>query len=64
MKQHYAASFEATLAAFDLSPHDWRTLTRRSTARRTRWIRQCVRAVQRAHTGKGCWWRGRYVRKP
>ena len=64
MKNQCSLDFAATLHAVGLTYHDWSLLSHRTTcqhARRTHWVRQFVRKVQRVHTGDGMWYGGRYV---
>mgnify|MGYP001580245208 CR=1 FL=1 len=64
MKASCTPEFDVTLQSVGLTYQDWTLLCRRTASqrlRRTHWVRQFVRNVQRVHTGGGMWYGGRYV---
>ena len=66
MKSSCAPDFDVTLQVVGLTYQDWIVLCHRTTSqrlRRTHWVRQFVRKVQRVHTGGGLWRGGQYLTK-
>ena len=66
VKTTYAPDFLETLDAVGVNAREWRLLARGTgtqRSRRSKWVRQFVRKVQRVHTGSGMWRGGRYVRR-
>ena len=67
MKTTYSPEFRDTLARVGLTPQEWRTLARdrycpphgKHRHRRTHWVRQFVKKVQRVHSGQRLYLRGR-----